>query len=117
MAWSERTCDLHGTCFRTHLDRNDEYHRHGHEEYGPQRDRYPKIQQMFDDLKHNEFISHVPNLAYNNLILTCFLTDSVGLTLVTAHQLMNFVYDIWANRSLEDSRQLNGGIFAGNVLL
>lgn len=71
---------------------------------------------MFDDLKYNEAIKQVP-FAYSNMIRTCFLADGVGLTLVTAHQLVNFVYDIWANWSLEDGRQLNGGIFAGNVLL
>lgn len=30
MAWLGQTCDHHGTCYRKHPGRNDEYHRHGH---------------------------------------------------------------------------------------
>lgn len=50
-------------------------------------------------------------------VLTSFLADGVSLTLVTAHKLMDFIYDIWTNRGLEDHRQADVRFLAGNIFV
>lgn len=91
------TFDHHDTYYQKHLDLIDEYHHHGHVEYAQQHDQYPTIRPMFVHLKKIKtrfdfFLSSKISL------LTSFITDSMSLSFVTSHLIMNEIHDISTNR-------------------
>ena len=99
--------------------------------YVRRHDRYPMIRQRFDVLKsrkRNAIVSHwsvlrgiaearCANAKNIRETLTSLLADSVCLTVVTADQLMNFVYNIRTNWSFENSWQSNGFVLNGSIFL
>ena len=100
-----RTFDHHDTCCRKHLDRSDAYHHHGHEEYGPQHDQYPTIQRRFVHLYES---NKYDGLATREVVsLTSFGTDSMRLSFVTSHLIVNEIHNVGTDRSSKNSRQDN----------
>lgn len=92
-------------------------------EYEQQHDLFPMIQLMFGDLKFNhdkiaQINNHVSKWSNRSHILhilaqplTSFVAHSISLTIITAHQLMNLIDDIWPNWCLEHGRQCNRFVF------
>lgn len=95
-------------------------------EYEQQHDLFPMIQLMFGDLKfkHSKEIaqisihvskssnrSHVFFLHILTRPLTSFVAHSISLTIITAHQLMNLIDDIWPDWCLKHGWQCNRFVF------
>src|SRR5438132_288303 len=97
----EHTYDHRDTCYRKHLDPIDLYHHHVHEEYEQQLDQYPMIPRKFVRLSENSK-EYFETFAFVDE-QTCIAADSMCLSFITSHLIMNEIDDIRTNRRTKNS--------------
>ena len=99
-----RTFDHRDTCCRKQLDLIDGYHHREHAEYEPRHGPYPMREPMFVHLETSS--RDLEHGARRDP--TSFVTDSVRLSFVTSHLIVNEVNDISSNGCTENGGQNDG---------